>query len=125
VLAPLLAFLFAPGWMDPPPSAGMSVYWIWFGPAQTRAGVERELGEMQASHISGSVLLSVYPVVTAGNYPYLSQQFLDVLGHSAAESRRRGLTFDVTLGTGWPYGGPWITHETAARMIRIRPAGVR
>ncbi|MEN6533233.1 MAG: glycosyl hydrolase, partial [Bryobacteraceae bacterium] len=27
---------------------------------------------------------------------------------------------DVTMGTGWPYGGPWITPEFAARMIRIR-----
>ncbi len=118
-----MALLMAPVFAEPPAPAGMSVYWTWFGPAQTREGVERDLAEMRAAHISGTVLLPIYPLSTEGNYPYLSPRFLDVLRHAAAESRRLGMTFDVTVGTGWPFGGPWIGRDNAARMIRMRAAG--
>ena len=123
MFAPLLALILASSFAEPPREAGMSVYWIWFGPAQTREGIDSDLADMRASHISGTVLLPVYPLALDGNYPFLSPRFLDILRYTAAESRRLGLTFDVTVGTGWPYGGPWITRETSARMIRLRPAG--
>jgi hypothetical protein len=35
-----------------------------------------------------------------------------------APASRLGLRFDVTLGSGWSFGGPHITDETAARKLR-------
>src|SRR5262249_42744848 len=54
------------------------------------------------------------------NQPFLSAEFLEMLAYAARQARARGLTLDVTLGTGWPYGGPWVTPNYAARMIRER-----
>src|SRR6185436_4421510 len=74
----------------------------------------------------GAVLLPVYPLSeddpSAGirNLPFLSPEFLDILSYTAEQCRKRGIALDVTIGTGWPYGGPWITPESGARMIRIR-----
>ena len=105
------------------------MYWIWFGPAVTRDGIDRDLDHMRRAHISGGVLLPVYPLSEDDpargirNLPFLSDGFLDVLDYAARRSREKGMTLDVTLGTGWPYGGPWITPELGARMIRMRGSG--
>ncbi|MEN6605711.1 MAG: glycosyl hydrolase, partial [Bryobacteraceae bacterium] len=54
------------------------------------------------------------------NLPFLSSEHLEMLKYAAEQCRKKGISLDVTMGTGWPYGGPWITPEFAARMIRIR-----
>lgn len=107
---------------DPPRDAAMTVYWIWFGPAVTRAEIDRDLDNMRRAGIGGTVLLPVYPLTEEGNLPFLSSEFLDILDYAARRHKELGLTFDVTAGTGWPYGGPWITPDLGARMIRIRAA---
>lgn len=118
----------APQFKEPPFSAAMTNYWVWFGPAVTREMVDRDLANMKQAHISGTVLLPVYPLSEDDpangirNLPILSDGHLDILAYAGKKSRELGMTFDVTLGTGWPYGGPWITPELAARMIRMRPA---
>src|SRR5438067_1958455 len=35
------------------------------------------------------------------------------------EAGRLGLQFDFTLGSGWPYGVPFIPLELAARRLRL------
>src|SRR5262249_7478866 len=116
---------------DPPPDAGMTVYWVWFGPAVTNDGIDRDLANMKKAHIAGATLLPVYPLTfddtTKGlvNQPFLSGAFLELLGYAAKQARDLGLSLDVTLGTGWPYGGPWIPPALGGRMIRLRPAADR
>lgn len=112
--------------LNPPPEAGMTTYWCWFGPAVTRDMIDRDLANMKQAHISGTVLLPVYPLSADDpakgirNLPFLSGEYLDILGYAGKRSHEKGMTLDVTLGTGWPYGGPWITPELGARMIRMR-----
>ncbi len=114
---------------NPPAEAGPSMYWIWLGPAVTREGVDRDLDNMRMAHISGAVLLPVYPLSEDDpargirNLPFLSPEFNDILHYTATQMNRAGMTFDVTIGTGWPYGGPWVTPELGARMLRLRKAG--
>jgi hypothetical protein len=106
----------------------MTVYWIWHGPAVTRSGIDRDLQNMRRAHISGATVLPVYPLLPDDdkrgirNQPFLSPEFLEMLAYAASKARDLGLTLDVTLGTGWPYGGPWVGPELAARMIRQRAA---
>jgi hypothetical protein len=84
---------------------------------------------MRKAHIGGAVLLPIYPLSEDDpakgirNLPFLSPEFGDILRYTSARMQRLGMTFDVTLGTGWPYGGPWITPELGAHMLRLRKAG--
>jgi len=48
--------------LSPPPEAAMGTYWVWFGPAVAREGIDRDLVNMKQAHISGAVLLPVYPL---------------------------------------------------------------
>lgn len=136
----LLALLHNPlrAWSDtaaeqfrnPPDSGRMTVYWIWIGPAADKESVDRDLREMKAAGIGGAVLLPIYPLSTddpsrgVRNLRYLSPEFLDLLRYTASRARELGLTLDVTVGTGWPYGGPSVTYQDAARKISVREAAI-
>jgi hypothetical protein len=104
----------------------MTAYWIWFGPSVTREDIDRDLRNMHQAHIGGVTVLPVYPLAVddpgkgVRNHPFLSPEFLSLLRHAARRARDLGMTVDVTLGTGWPYGGPWVTPGHGARMIRLR-----
>ncbi len=109
----------------PPADSRIMMRWWWFGPAVTKPEIERELQAMKAGGIGGVEVQPVYPVVLddpgAGirNLPYLSDDFIDALRFAAEKARELGLRFDLTLGSGWPYGGPQVGAAQAAGKLRI------
>src|SRR5207237_6050916 len=52
------------------------------------------------------------------NLPYLSDEFIDALRFAAQKARELGLRMDITLGSGWPYGGPHVPVTEAAGRLR-------
>ncbi|HEX7893947.1 MAG TPA: glycosyl hydrolase, partial [Terriglobales bacterium] len=99
--------------------------WWWFGPAVTKPELERELHAMKDAGIGGVELQPVYPMALDDpktgfhNFPYLSAEFLDDVRFAADKARELGLRFDLTLGSGWPYGGPHIPVTEAAGKLRV------
>ena len=101
--------------------------WWWFGPEVGRDDIERDLATMAAAGIGGVEVSYVYPLV---EHPTRlgSEEFLADLAYAADVAEGLGLRFDVTLGSGWSFGGPHIGPEHAARRLRwerreIGPAG--
>jgi hypothetical protein len=112
------------GFEHPPDDARIMVRWWWFGPAAKPAELETEMRAMKAAGIGGFEVQPVYPLALDGNYAYLSPEFLDALRFTAQKAKELGLRFDLTLGSGWPFGGPHIPIAQAAgrlRIDRIRP----
>jgi hypothetical protein len=111
--------------LQPPDDARVMMRWWWFGPAVTREGIERDLRAMKAAGLGGFEVQPVYPLTLddpkAGvrNHPFLSPEFLDALRFTATRAKELGLRFDLTLGTGWPYGGPHIPLEHSATRLRF------
>lgn len=91
--------------------------WWWFGPGVDRADIERDLTTMAAAGIGGVEVSYVYPLV---EHPTRlgSEEFLADLSYAADVAEGLGLRFDVTLGSGWSFGGPHIGPEHAARRLR-------
>jgi hypothetical protein len=110
---------------NPPASARPMVRWWWFGAAVEKPEILRELQQMKANGIGGAELAFVYPQVPDDpsrglkNLPFLSPAMLDAVNYAQAQGRALGLRIDVTLCSGWPYGGPAITLEEAAGRLRI------
>src|ERR1044071_8735237 len=108
----------------PPDDSRIMMRWWWFGPSVTRAEVEREMRRMKEGGIGGVELAFVYPMALDDpargfrNYPYLSPEYLDVVKFAAARARELGLRMDITVGSGWSYGGPYITPDLAAACLR-------
>ena len=110
------------GFAAPPPDGRVMMRWWWFGPFVEEAELVRELEAMAAAGIGGVEVAAVYPLSTseadrdAGGF--LSERFLSRLRFAAETASRLGMRFDVTLGSGWSFGGPHITDEIAARRLR-------
>jgi hypothetical protein len=113
------------GFQDPPPDSRIMMRWWWFGPAVSNPELERELRTMKQAGIGGVEIQPVYPLAlddpanSFHNLPYLSDEFIDDLRFAANTARGLGLRFDVTLGSGWPFGGPHIPVTQAAGKLRV------
>jgi hypothetical protein len=120
--------------LRPPDDSRIMMRWWWFGPAVTKPELEREMRSMKAAGIGGFEVQPVYPLELDNadrgirNLPFLSPDFLDVLQFTSVKARELGLRADLTLGSGWPYGGPQISITLAAGRLRcervpIAPGG--
>ena len=112
------------GFMNPPDAARPMVRWWWFGAAVVKPEILRELQQMKAAGVGGAELAFVYaevlddPAKGLKNLPFLSTEMLDDINYAQAEGRKLGLRIDVTLCSGWPYGGPTITQAEAVTRMR-------
>lgn len=113
------------GFVNPPDNTRILMRWWWFGPAVEKPELERELRVMKAAGIGGVEIQPVYPLELDNpetgfhNAPYLSDEFLSDIHFASATAKTLGLRVDVTLGSGWPYGGPNTPVTQAAGRLRI------
>jgi hypothetical protein len=91
-------------------------WWWWFGPSVTRPELERELVAVADAGLGGVEVAYVYPLATATT-EFGSDAFLADLRFAAECAHELGLSFDLTLGSGWSFGGPHISTELAARQL--------
>ncbi|HWB84290.1 MAG TPA: glycosyl hydrolase [Bryobacteraceae bacterium] len=108
----------------PPDNARPMVRWWWFGPGVTTTELGRELRAMKAGGFGGAEVQPVYPMalddpqIGFHNFPYLSDGFINALRFTNQTAHDLGLRIDLTLGSGWPYGGPEIDITKASARLR-------
>jgi hypothetical protein len=113
------------GFKTPPDETRIMMRWWWFGPSLTREQIESEMRRMKEGGIGGFEIATVYPMAVDDdargirNYRYLSPDYLDRIGFTARKARELGMRMDVTLGSGWSFGGPHITPSLAAARLRL------
>jgi len=114
----------------PPDDARIMMRWWWFGPAVTPRELERELRTMKEGGIGGVEIQPVYPLAlddaASGivTHPFLSDAFLDDVRLAARTAQGLGLRVDLTVGSGWPFGGAQVKIADAAGKLRIERAVV-
>jgi len=122
--APVSIATLRQNFLNPPNDSRPMVRWWWFGTAVEKPEILRELQQMKADGIGGVELAFVYPQVVDDpsknlvNEPFVSPEMLDNVRYAQVEARKLGLRVDVTLGSGWPYGGPATTLAEAATRLR-------
>jgi hypothetical protein len=108
---------------QPSDDARIMVRWWWFGTAVTKPEIQRELEVMKAGGIGGVEVQQTYPLQLDGelpgvtNFALLSPGHLEALRFTAEKAKELGLRMDLTLGSGWPYGGPQISRSNAVDAI--------
>jgi hypothetical protein len=111
--------------LHPPDDARMMVRWWWFGPSVTKPELEREMRAMKEGGIGGFEVQPTYPLELDDpahgfhNFPYLSDEFLEALRFTGEKAKELGLRMDLTLGSGWPFGGPHIPIAQASGRLRV------
>jgi hypothetical protein len=118
------------GFATPPMDARPMMRWWWFGPAVEKNELARELGVMKAGGIGGVEIQPVYamalddPATGLRNLPYLSKDFLDMVGFAAQTAHEQGMRTSITLGSGWPYGGSYVPVSDASARLRVAATAV-
>ena len=118
------------GFERPPDEARIMMRWWWFGPSVTQPELEREMRVMRDGGIGGFEVQPVYPLALddpergVRNMNFLSPEFLDHLRFTARKAKELGLRMDLTLGSGWPYGGPGVPITEAAGRLRVEKVKV-
>lgn len=111
---------------NPPSACKMIAWWIWYGPAETKPEVLRELDAMHAAGLGGVLIYPEYPqhvddpALGIKNVRFLSPAYLDVYQYAVQTAHHLGMSADVIGGSGWPYGGPSVSVDQASKAIRMQ-----
>jgi len=108
-------------WPAPTAESRPFTRWWWLGSAVDEANLARELELLEGAGIGGVEICPIYGVKgwEARDVPFLSPRFMELLGHTLAEAKRLSLVVDLTTGTGWPFGGPWVSDDDASSRIEL------
>ena len=108
---------------NPPKEAKGWTRWWWYGCAVTREEIVRELHFMKEAGLGGAEIAILYPLAADDekkgiyNIPFYSPEFFEILDFTLTEAKKLGLGIDFTLGSSWPYGGPFVPQDMAPQMV--------
>ena len=96
-------------------------YWWWMGNAVEKDEIVRELDQFAESGLGG---VHIIPIYGAKGYEdnfidFLSEEWMEIVAFTEREAEARGLGMDLTLGTGWPFGGPWVKPADVAMQGQL------
>jgi alpha-L-rhamnosidase len=97
--------------------------WWWQGSAVDPASLTVSLQSIAGAGIGGVEITPIYGVrgAEARFIPYLSEPWMQMLAHALSAAQRLDVGVDMATGTGWPFGGPSVGDDTAARdMVHRR-----
>ncbi len=93
--------------------------WWWLGSAVDSVGIDYNLTEFAKVGIGGVEITPIYGVKgnDANDIPYLSPQWMQMLKYVEKRGAELGVETNMATGTGWPFGGPLVQEEDAAKKI--------
>ncbi len=101
--------------------------WWWEGSAVNQQDLTRLLTQYQQAGLGGVEITAIYGVKGAESQfiDFISPKWLDMLGHTLAESKKLGTGVDVAQASGWPFGGPWVTPADACKYVAYQTYSVK
>jgi hypothetical protein len=96
-------------------------YWWWQGSAVNKADLRANLQKYAEAGFGGLHIIPIYGVKgEEQNFiHFLSPKWLEMLDYTVKEATNLHLGIDMTLGTGWPFGGIDIKPEHAAKTFDL------
>ena len=95
--------------------------WWWMGSAVSEAEITRQLEGLRDAGFGGVEITPIYGVSGPGEeertIPFLSPRWMQMFRHTLRETGRLDLGVDMITGTGWPFGGPWVSPEDAPARV--------
>ncbi|WP_404423220.1 glycosyl hydrolase [Nibricoccus sp. IMCC34717] len=119
--------------LTPASDARPFVRWWWNGTRVDEKEIVRELDVMQSAGIGGVEINSIRmpedasPEALAHGKlrPWLSEDWAKAVAFTADEAKKRGLTADLIIGSGWPFGGQFLTEAEQTQRVRAVKREVR
>ena len=101
--------------------------WWWEGNAVNKKDLTWNLEQYQKAGLGGVELTPIYGVYGYEKQfiNFLSPQWMQMFTHTLTEAKRLGVGVDLANGTGWPFGGPWVTNDDASKTIYYKTYTVK
>lgn len=114
-------------WPEPTRESRPWTYWWWMGSAVDPPNITRELERYHAAGFGG---VHIIPIYGAQGYEdryvqYLSPKWMELLNHTVTEAARLDMGVDMTIGTGWCFGGPNVTGDNACAIVAVKSVEVK
>lgn len=96
-------------------------YWWWMGNAVDSANIEYNLEMMQKAGIGGVHIIPIYGVKGEEDkfIDYLSPRWNNMVKYTSEKASELGMTVDMTLGTGWCFGGSTVKDRDGVMGAEI------
>jgi len=109
---------------DPAMQYRPMVRWWWNGDRVIGSELLRELDVLKAAGIGGVEINPIkFPndaqAMDTRPLQWLSGEWIDVLEVVLKGARERGMTCDMIVGSGWPFGGEFLTREEQSQMVAL------
>jgi hypothetical protein len=101
--------------------------WWWMGSAVDKQNITRSLIAFEKAGIGGVEIEPIYGVKgQEENFiDFLSPKWIDMLVHTAKVADSLQMGVDLTLGTGWPWGGSDVSLVDAAKRLLVRKVNLK
>ena len=118
-------------WPEPTREMKPWVYNWWMGSAVDSAGLEYQCRELAEKGFGGFHVIPIYGANGPDNRyraqwkELLSPEWIGAWNIAAWKAETFGLGIDLTMGSGWCFGGPWIDKDHAASSgMKVKRAGI-
>jgi hypothetical protein len=97
-------------------------WWWWHGSAVDRTNITRELQRFHDAGLGGVQITSIYGVqgAEARDIPYLTPEWMAMMGYTVLDAGRLGMGVDMSLGSGWCFGGPTVSDQDANASVVVK-----
>ena len=96
--------------------------WWWLGSAVDSVNLQWNLDQLHSHGIGTVEITPIYGVQgnDRNDLPFLSPQWMHAIRETEEIAARDSMQVDMNNGTGWPFGGPWITiYEAACKAVFV------
>jgi len=110
---------------NPPPEARPFMRWWWNGDCIEVDELQRELDIMKAAGVGG-VEINPIAMPEGGDgfdfecYKWLSPEWNDRVKATVRMARERDMIVDLIMGSGWPFGGRFLTDDQTVQGVGIK-----
>lgn len=93
--------------------------WFWPGSAVTEKGIAEQFRSLKASGFGGVSINAIYPATDPSHpsIPFMSDEWAAKICYALRVADTLGMEVDLSLVSGWPFGGPTIGPADAAHKI--------
>ena len=112
------------GFVNPPAEVGPDVYWWWNANALSESEVLRELDILKEAGIHGVLIFPLqspmgHTTTDDKQLKWLSPEWAKMLKFTIEAAKQRGIFVDLLVGTGWPFGGPFVENGDGIKIIKL------
>ena len=93
--------------------------WWWMGNSVDSVNLKANLEEFKKAGLGGVEIIPIYGVHGYEDQyiDFLSPRWMENLEFTLKEGQRLHLGVDISMGSGWPFGGPWVIPDDACKCM--------